>query len=104
MGPYNPKQPIPVIKQLTDTGKLTIAWDRKMKKPPNPKEITTSKVVLTDENEADKIEKDGRFQIDKDKGRSLRKTREWFETEKDFLQYLLVLDALDVELIYSDEE
>jgi hypothetical protein len=32
-----------------------------MKKPPNPKEITTSKVVLTDENEADKIEKDGRF-------------------------------------------
>ena len=57
LGPYNPLQPIPVIKKLTDTGVLTIGWDRKMQKPPNLDEIPKSKVVVTDESEADLIEK-----------------------------------------------
>lgn len=30
--------------------------------------------------------------------------REWFETNEDYLQYLLVMDALDIELIPADDE
>ena len=36
--------------------------------------------------------------------RRLRKVREWFDTEKEYLEYLLVMDALDIELIPGDEE
>ena len=73
-----------------------------MQKPENLDKLPETFVVVTDEAEADEIERDGRFVVDK--GRRLRKTREWFETEKDFLEYLLVMDALDIELISSDEE
>ena len=74
-----------------------------MKKPGNLDDLSNSYVVVTDEEEADEIERTGKFVID-DRRRMLRKTREWFETEKDYLEYLLVMDALDIELIPNDEE
>ena len=55
LGPYSPLQPIPVIKKLSDAGVLTVAWDRKMKKPANLDEMPTSKVVVTEESEANEI-------------------------------------------------
>ena len=74
-----------------------------MKKPGNLDDLPNSYVVVTDEEEADEIERTGKFVID-DRRRMLRKTREWFKTEKDYLEYLLVMDALDIELIPNDEE
>ena len=74
-----------------------------MKKPGNLDDLSNSYVVVTDEEEADEIERTGKFVID-DRRRMLRKTREWFKTEKDYLEYLLVMDALDIELIPNDEE
>lgn len=103
LGPYNPRQPIPFIKKFSDTGRLTIGWDRSMKKPDNLEELPESYIVVTDEKEADLIEKEGRYQVE-NKLRRLKKTREWFETEKEYLEYLLVMDALDIELIPGDEE
>ena len=103
LGPYSPLQPIPVIKKLSDAGVLTVAWDRKMKKPANLDEMPTSKVVVTEESEADEIQQDGRFRIEKGNRRNLRKTREWFQTEKEYLEYLLVMDALDIELVSTDD-
>ena len=55
LGPFSPLQPIPIIKKLSDDGVLTVAWDRQMKKPANLDELPYSKVVLTDESEADEI-------------------------------------------------
>ena len=75
-----------------------------MKKPNNLDELPESFVVVTDEQEAEEIEQTEKFKIDKDSRRKLRKTREWFETEKEYLEYLLVMDALDIELIPGDEE
>ena len=66
----------------------------------NLEELPDSRVVVIDQSEADRIKKDGRFKIETGDGRrNLRKTRQWFETEKEYLEYLLVLDALDIELI-----
>ena len=80
-----------------------------MQKPDNLAELPKSYVVITDEEEADKIQKEGIYDISKEAGqkqrrRDLRKTREWFETEKEYLEYLLVMDALDIELIPEDKE
>ena len=55
LGPFSPLQPIPIIKKLSDDGVLTVAWDRQMKKPANLDKLPYSKVVLTDESEADEI-------------------------------------------------
>ena len=98
-------QPIPVIKSLTDAGALTIAWDRKMQKPKNLEELPDSKVVVTDQSEADRIEESGRFKVKRgNRYRNLDKTREWFKTEKEYLEYLLVMDALDIELLSDSDE
>ena len=76
-----------------------------MKKPDNLAELPTSYVVVTSEAEADMVEDTGKFKIDKEeRGRRLKKTRDWFETEKEYLEYLLVMDALDIELFPGDEE
>ena len=76
-----------------------------MKKPGNLAELPTSYVVVTSEAEADMVEDTGKFKIDKEeRGRRLKKTRDWFETEKEYLEYLLVMDALDIELFPGDEE
>jgi len=104
-GPKNPRQPIPKIKSLSPTGELTINWSKKMRKPENLAELPTSYVVVTSEAEADMVEDTGKFKIDKEeRGRRLKKTRDWFETEKEYLEYLLVMDALDIELFPGDEE
>lgn len=104
LGPANPRQPIPEIKQLTPQGLLTISWSKQMKKPENLDELPSSVVVVTDEAEAEEVQNTAKFQIDKNSRRKLRKTREWFETEKEYLEYLLVMDALDIELIPEDSE
>ena len=102
--PYSPLQPIPVIKKLTDAGVLTISWDRQMQQPSNLNELPFSKVVITDQSEGDLIEKEKRFKVERGNSRNLRKTREWFLTQKDYHEYLLVMDALDIDLISSDDQ
>ena len=74
-----------------------------MQLPENVEELPQSYVVVTDEEEAERLIESGEIKLD-ESGRKLRKTRDWFETEKDYLEYLLVMDALDIELIPGDDE
>ena len=73
-----------------------------MAKPDNLEKLPESFVVVTDEAEADLLVQTSQFNIDR--RRRLRKTRDWFETEKEYLEYLLVMDALDIEIIPGDDE
>jgi len=70
-------------------------WDLQLSKPEHLSELPLTYVVVA-ESEKDLNEKDER--------RRLKRTMEWFETEKEYLEYLLVMDALDIELIPCDEE
>ena len=80
-----------------------------MLKLDNVDEITESFIVVTDEAEANRIENERSLatmlrDVKKQDSRRLKKARDWFDTESEFLEYLLVMDALDIEVIPADEE
>ena len=88
---------------------MKISWDRLMLKLDNVDEITESFIVVTDEAEANRIENERSLatmlrDVKKQDSRRLKKARDWFDTESEFLEYLLVMDALDIEVIPADEE
>ena len=82
-----------------------------MQRPENLSDLPNSFVVVTSEAEADFVQQTGKFKISDSSPinpqgpkRRLKKSRDWFETEKEYLEYLLIMDALDIELFPGDEE
>ena len=119
LGPYNPDQPIPRIKDLTPTGILLIGWDRQMTPPEDFTEINPSKVGIRDKEAKkfdrtpdpppDVIKTDNDLSISSidpnNQRRQLDRGYDWFEIEKHKLEWLMVVDALELKMKpgeYSD--
>ena len=115
LGPYNPDQPIPYIKELGPTGILRIGWDRVMLEPDDFTEINPSKVGIRDE-EAEQFDRTPDPPVTHstpndlstesitpdDRRRYLERERAWFETERNRLEWLMVVDALELKLRPGD--
>ena len=114
-GPFNPKQPIPRIKSLNPTGVLRIGWDRKMLEPEDYSEINPSKVGIRD-SDAEKFDRTPDPPVKHstpndlstesitpdDRRRYLERDYAWFEIERNRLEWMMVVDALELKMRPGD--
>ena len=91
------KEPIPSLKGVNESGLLIVKWDREMKIPANMDLIKSKQyVVINDSTEA--------IQPVSGTRRALARRREWFDTNEQYLKYLLILEALEINIIASFED
>lgn len=94
-------EPKPSLRSVDESGLLTIDWDKMMQKPANLDLIKTSEYAVVDEGDPA-----ARSLLDtrQDRRRQLARRREWFNTDDQYLKYLLVIEALEIEIIASFED
>ena len=80
------KEPVPSLKAVDESGKLVIDWDKAMVPPANLDMIKDTSYAIMDEGASTRR-------------RELARRREWFNTDEQFIKYLLVIDALEIEII-----
>lgn len=89
--PYSPEQPVPYIEELTETGLLTIGWDRFMEKPEDPSEIRPSKVGITETDLPPDYSKLPQRKLQE-------RVHNWYTDKKAYLEWLMIVDALEIKV------
>ena len=76
-------------------GVMTIRWDKQMQEPENLGMLQEKEYAVfgTDSTAARKRRR-----------RQLVRRREWFDTDEQFLQYLLIIVALEIEIVAEKED
>ena len=93
LGPYNVKQPIPFIEDITVDGLLSIGWDRAMKQRDDYEELFPSKVAVRLEETDSEFSHRRRNLIYRHEG--LYKNETAAGTDSDG-EWLLILEALEL--------
>ena len=86
------KEPIPTLKEVDKEGLMTIRWDKKMRQPENLN-LLKEKEYAVFGTDATAVRR-----------RQLVRRREWFDTNEQFLQYLLIIEALEIEIVAEKED
>ena len=88
-------EPIPTIKDVDMDGVMTIRWDKQIQEPEN--------LGLLQEKEYAVFGTDSTAARNR-RRRQLVRRREWFDTDDQFLQYLLIIEALEIEIVAEKED
>ena len=73
-------------------GLMTIKWSKKMRQPENLSMLKEKEYAVLGPSAAAR------------RRRQLARRREWFNTDEQFLQYLLIIEALEIEIIAEKED
>ena len=100
LGPYNVRQPIPFIEDLSVNGVLSIGWDRGMTQRDDYDELNPSRVATVPENASS---------LNRERRRNLIYRHEGFyknETAVDTYsegEWLLILEALELRVLAGEQ-
>ena len=72
-------------------GLMTIKWSKKMRQPENLDMLKEKEYAILGSAASTRR-------------RQLARRREWFNTDEQFLQYLLIIEALEIEIIAEKED
>ena len=101
LGPYNVKQPIPFIEDITVDGLLSIGWDRAIKQRDDFEELSPSKVAVRLEDADSESSSRRRNLIYRHEGWYKNQTvTEEVESKE---EWLLVLEALELRVVPGEE-
>ena len=80
---------MPILKSLSQTGLITIVWDRQMQVPLDLRQIPRTKYIVLAEDQKIRIEDNGRRALG----------WEWVDTSEEYLRYLQIIDALEIKVV-----
>ena len=79
------KEPIPSLRAFDEKALLMIFWDTPMVVPDDLDLIQVAEYAILEEDPLERLRR-----------RALARRREWFDTNQQYLQYLLVVEAVEI--------
>ena len=106
-GPFNPRQPVPYISDLSIDGVLVIGWDRSMTIRDDFEKINPSRVAISNSSDIALAEKEGDDLSSHDRRKLIYRHEGLYKNQTTLdEQWLLVVEALEVRMDpgeFSDE-